>query len=128
MQSSFVPREGQRDLWDFPGGPVVRTPCCHCRGPGSIPGQGTEVLQALQHSQKKRKGGQRDLESDQESRCSTKAKGGQKETIYSWTCSEEEGRSPNSFSQWVKHGCIQLTCLSLAITFIFIYLFGCARS
>ena len=34
--------------------------------------------------------------------------------VYSWTCSEEEGGSHNSFLQWVKHGCIQLTCLSLA--------------
>ena len=25
---------------DFPGGPVVKTPCSQCRGPGSVPGQG----------------------------------------------------------------------------------------
>ena len=25
----------------FPGGPVVKTPCSQCRGPGYIPGQGT---------------------------------------------------------------------------------------
>ena len=31
---------------DFPGGPVVRTPRFHCRGPGSIPGRGTEILGA----------------------------------------------------------------------------------
>ena len=26
--------------WEFPGGPVVRTPWFHCRGLGSFPGQG----------------------------------------------------------------------------------------
>ena len=30
-----------RQRWDFPGGPVAKTPCSHCRGLGSIPGQGT---------------------------------------------------------------------------------------
>ena len=34
--------------------PVVRTPCCHCRGRGSILGHGTENLQALQPGQKKK--------------------------------------------------------------------------
>ena len=24
-------------LWDFPGGPVVKTPCFHCRGHGFHP-------------------------------------------------------------------------------------------
>ena len=27
---------------EFPGGLVVRIPGFHCRGPGSVPGQGTE--------------------------------------------------------------------------------------
>ena len=27
--------------WDFPGGPVGKTLCSQCGGPGSIPGQGT---------------------------------------------------------------------------------------
>ena len=40
---------------EFPGGPVVRTPCFFCQAPGSIPGQGTETLQARQHGQKKKK-------------------------------------------------------------------------
>ena len=31
---------------EFPGGPVVRTRPFHCRGLGSIPGQGTEIPQA----------------------------------------------------------------------------------
>ena len=30
-------------LWEFPGGLVARTWCFHCRGPGSIPGLGTEI-------------------------------------------------------------------------------------
>ena len=39
----------------FPGGPVVRTPHFHCRGPGSIPGQGTKILQAERRGKKKKK-------------------------------------------------------------------------
>ena len=27
--------------WDFPGGPVAKTPCSQFRGLGSTPGQGT---------------------------------------------------------------------------------------
>ena len=30
-----------KELWDFPGGPVAKTPCPLCRGQGLIPGQGT---------------------------------------------------------------------------------------
>ena len=32
---------------------MVRIPGFHCCGPGSIPGQGTEIPQAMEHSQKK---------------------------------------------------------------------------
>ena len=39
---------------EFPGGPVVRTWCFHCCGLGSMPGQGTEILQATWHGQKKK--------------------------------------------------------------------------
>ena len=28
---------------EFPGGPVIRTPCFLAKGPGSIPGQGTKI-------------------------------------------------------------------------------------
>ena len=35
----------------FPDGPVVRTQRFHCRGPSSIPGRGTKILQATQCSQ-----------------------------------------------------------------------------
>ena len=31
---------------------MVKTPCFHCRGPCSIPGQRTKIPQAAQHSQK----------------------------------------------------------------------------
>ena len=34
---------------EFPGGPVVLTAV----GPGSIPGQGTKISKAMQHSQNK---------------------------------------------------------------------------
>ena len=40
---------------EFPGGPVVRTWHSHCQGPGSIPGQGTKILQAEWGGQKKKK-------------------------------------------------------------------------
>ena len=39
----------------FPYGPVVRTQCFHCHGPGSIPGQGNEILQAMWHGQTNKK-------------------------------------------------------------------------
>ena len=39
-------------LGNFPGSPVVKTPCFKCRGADSIPGQGTEIRHAM-HSQKK---------------------------------------------------------------------------
>ena len=38
-------------IWDFPGGPVGKTPHFHCRGTGSIPGQGTKISH-VQHSLK----------------------------------------------------------------------------
>ena len=33
----------------FPGGLMVRIWCFHLCGPDSIPGQGIEILQAVQH-------------------------------------------------------------------------------
>ena len=35
-------------LWEFPGGPMVRTWRFHCCGTGSIPGRGTKIPQAGQ--------------------------------------------------------------------------------
>ena len=43
--------------WKFPGGPVLRTQHFHCRGPGSIPGRGTKILQAMLCRKKERKKG-----------------------------------------------------------------------
>ena len=40
---------------EFPGDLVVRIPSFHCHGPASVPGQGTEIQQAVQRSQKKEK-------------------------------------------------------------------------
>ena len=45
----------KKNLREFPGGPVLRTPHFHCQGPGSIPGQGTKIPQAAQHDQKRKK-------------------------------------------------------------------------
>ena len=45
----------KRRSWEFPGGLVVRIPGSHCRGPDSIPGQGTEIPRASRHSKKKEK-------------------------------------------------------------------------
>ena len=39
---------------DFPGGPVVKTPCFHW-GVGSIPGRGTKIPHATRHGQEKKK-------------------------------------------------------------------------
>ena len=40
---------------EFAGGLVVRIPGFHCHGLGSVPGRGTEILQAAWHGQKKKK-------------------------------------------------------------------------
>ena len=33
-------------VWEFPGGLMVRIPCFHCHGVGSVPGGETEIPQA----------------------------------------------------------------------------------
>ena len=40
---------------EFPGGPVVKTQRFHCQDPGSIPSRGTNIPQAMQCSQIKKK-------------------------------------------------------------------------
>ena len=45
----------KRRAWKFPGGPMVRTGAFTAQGLGSIPGEGTKIPQATQHSQKKKK-------------------------------------------------------------------------
>ena len=41
-----------RAVWDFPGGPVVRTPRFQCKACGLAPGQGIEISHATWGSQK----------------------------------------------------------------------------
>ena len=40
---------------EFSCGLMVRIPGDHCHGPNSVPGWGTEILQAVQHSEKKKR-------------------------------------------------------------------------
>jgi len=47
--------ETRMHVWEFPGGPVARTPCSQCQGPGSILGQGTKIPQAFQCSWRENK-------------------------------------------------------------------------
>ena len=42
-------------MWDFPGGPVVKTPHFQCRDTGSSPDQGTKIPHAVQCGQKLKK-------------------------------------------------------------------------
>ena len=42
------------DFWDFPGSPVVRTRCFHCRGLFSIPGGRTKILCGVAKKKKKK--------------------------------------------------------------------------
>ena len=44
---------------ESPGGLVVRVLGFHCRGPGSIPGLGSEMLQAPWHGQTKKQNPQK---------------------------------------------------------------------
>ena len=44
-----------RCLGDFTGGPVVKTPCSHCRGCGFDPWSGTKILHAVWRSQNEKK-------------------------------------------------------------------------
>ena len=41
----------KRELREFPGGPVVGTLCSTAGGPGSTPGRGTRIPQAMRYSQ-----------------------------------------------------------------------------
>ena len=45
----------EKYFWDFPGGPVAKTPRCHCRGgPDMIPDQGKKNPMAqLRHREAK---------------------------------------------------------------------------
>ena len=41
-------------IWDFPGGPVIKTPHFQVVDVDLIPGQGTKILHAAWHGQKKK--------------------------------------------------------------------------
>ena len=43
----------EKPLWDFPGGPVVKT-AARARGAGLILGQGTKILHAAWYGQKRK--------------------------------------------------------------------------
>ena len=47
--------ETRMHVWEFPGGPVARTPCSLCQGLGSILGQGTKIPQTFQSSWREKK-------------------------------------------------------------------------
>ena len=52
----YAAKNLQRDnLWELPGGFVVRTQRFHYHGLGSIPDLGTKILQTAQQGQKKKK-------------------------------------------------------------------------
>lgn len=55
MNRYYIYKEFNNTEMEFPGSPVVMIWCFHCRALGSILGQGTEIPQAAQHGQKKRK-------------------------------------------------------------------------
>ena len=40
-------QQKQKTTWEFPGGLVVNIPYFHCFGSGSVPCQGTQILQAM---------------------------------------------------------------------------------
>ena len=45
----------QSQLWEFPGGPLVRAHHFHCLGPVSIPGRGTKIPKATRRGGKKKR-------------------------------------------------------------------------
>ena len=47
--------QNQVNIWELPGSPMIRTQRFHCKGPGSIPGWGTKILQTVWHGQNKTK-------------------------------------------------------------------------
>ena len=44
----------KKNLWDFPGGPVVKTLCFHYRGMGSIPSRGSSPCRGVWPKKKKK--------------------------------------------------------------------------
>ena len=46
-QTRFVLFLSEHSSWDFPGGPVAKTPCSQCRGPGFDPWSGNKIPHVL---------------------------------------------------------------------------------
>ena len=46
--------KGLEESIDFPGDPLVKTPCFHCRNRSLIPGGGSNTSYVMKHGQKKR--------------------------------------------------------------------------
>ena len=42
----------KKEMWEFPGGPVVRTQCFRCPGLCSIPGWGTKIMHGVWYTPK----------------------------------------------------------------------------
>ena len=55
QESTFKETGSHKEIRDFPGGPVVKTPYFHCSGHGFVPGWETKILHATWHSHKKKK-------------------------------------------------------------------------
>ena len=55
QESTFKKTGSHKEIRDFPGVPVVKTPCFHCSGHGFVPGWETKILHATWHSHKKKK-------------------------------------------------------------------------
>ena len=49
-QTRFVLFLSEHSSWDFPGGPVAKTPRSQCRGPGFDPWSGNKILHAASKS------------------------------------------------------------------------------
>ena len=55
IRSDRLVRRPIRPVGEFPGSPVVKTPCFHCRGPCSIPGWETRIPHVFSAAKKGRK-------------------------------------------------------------------------
>ena len=73
-----------KQLWDFPGGPVIKNPHFHGRGKGSIPGRGTKIPQAVCCGQKTKENIQTAHTTQQQQQKTTQLKNVQKTGVPQW--------------------------------------------